>query len=53
MLSAQTFMQAVKSWDRELSIFICSFVSEIAKQFQRQESDSNEAQSTFSGGFLS
>ena len=56
MLFAQTFMQSRKNRQSKVGVVNLNFVlqlSEIAKQFHQQESDSNEAHSTLSGGFLS
>ena len=57
MLFAQTFLQSRKA-NRQSKVGVVKLefylqLSEIAKQFHRHESDSNEAHSTFSGGFLS
>ena len=55
MLFAQMFMQSWKA-NRQSKVGVVNLVfsfAEIAKQFHQQESNSNEAQSTFSGGFLS
>ena len=54
MLFAQTFMQSRKA-NRQSKVGVVNSVFSFAayKQFHQQESDSNEAHSTFSGGFLS